>query len=188
MVEVGYPLIRLPGISAAEAGKAWRALTKDANGKIKHATSPTDPFAGIAQFDFTADDKVQRIVMGITNVKIGESVAAGSYVVAGADGKVVKATRPYKSIVVDGAAADTDIAIADISKATDRILLCTDIGNNGSDFSAQTAITSAGNIRVSVTTANKKLFVAYDSILWNPVGRLLDAGVADDIVSILLAA
>lgn len=80
------------------------------------------------------------------------------------DGTLRKALlelQSLKTVVIDGAAADTDIAVAGI-KTTDTIqsAIMYDAGVP-SDVKANVAITAAGKVQTDVSTASKKIVLSY---------------------------
>lgn len=69
--------------------------------------------------------------------------------------------RNLKTVVIDGAAAETDIAVAGI-KMTDTLqsAIMYDAGVP-SDVTASVSITEAGKVQTAVSTASKKIVLSY---------------------------
>lgn len=80
------------------------------------------------------------------------------------DGRLSKALRELqslKTVVVDGAAADTNIPVSGI-KTTDTIQSA--VGFNAgvpADHTSTFSITSAGNVRCSANTTGEKITLSY---------------------------
>lgn len=74
----------------------------------------------------------------------------------------VKELQRLKQVVVNGAGANADIAIAGIATA-DVLVGVIEVPANGAlvDRTAVTTISSAGNIRVSQATTGNQLLVTY---------------------------
>ena len=66
-----------------------------------------------------------------------------------------------RTTIVAGAAADTDIAVADITLDSELVSVIENAGGTLTDRTATTTITSAGNIQCSVITTGDQLIVEW---------------------------
>lgn len=69
----------------------------------------SDKAIGVLQDPVIAGEAARVAVSGITPVVAGGAIAAGAFVKAGANGKVVTSTDPDLGVALESAAADGDI-------------------------------------------------------------------------------
>ena len=132
----------------------------------------------------TVGDDLTLDVAGVVLVEAGAVLAADDWVQSGADGRAVKWSRPaIRHLVVDGAGANTDIAVAGLAAGD---TLDAVVATDGTAVTAP-SIASAGNIRSTANTTGKKLLVVWRSPYRRPAGRaLLAASAAGKHIPVLL--
>ena len=167
-------------------------------GEAAQATSATDALLGVAdELGALKGGRCDVHLAGIAPVEAGGVFAAGAWLTANADGKAVAASVSapvLHTALVDGADADTDIAVADVL-ATDHLGAVIELAADGTALadrlaSARSAITEDGKIRTRDSTAGKKLLVQWmrARVPVSAVGRALGAATAaGDLVPVLLA-
>ncbi len=163
-----------------------------AAGTAAQAGAANAPLLGIAdELGAKGGARVDVHLAGIAPVEASGAVDSGASLAADADGKAVAAAPASYSAVVDGAAANGDIAVAGLLKATDRLTAVIELAPDGAAVVPRTAASSVhgdGVIRCTQGTANKKLLVLWDRRIQAVVGRALGAAADDgDIVPVLIA-
>ena len=123
-------------------------------------------------------------VAGVVLVEVGAAVALGALVGSDADGRATPWARPdIKHVVVDGAAANTNIAVGGITVADQLDAV---VALDGTAVNAPT-IHAAGQIRSTSNTAGKKLLVVWRTSYRFPAARALAAATAaGDTIPVLL--
>ena len=167
-------------------------------GEAAQAASATDALLGLAdELGAVKGGRADVHLAGIAPVEAGGVFGAGAWLTADAEGKAVAAAPASPvpaSAVVNGADADTDIAIAGI-ETTDRLGAVIELAADGTAVVDRLAgdkasIASNGNIRTAHSTAGKKLLVQWmrARVPVSAVGRALGAATAaGDLVPVLLA-
>lgn len=118
-------------------------------------------------------------VAGVVQVTVGAAIAADDWVESDAQGRAVPWSRPViNHAVVDGAAANTNIAVAGIAQAD---TLDAVVATDGTAVPGPT-IHAAGQIRSTGATTGKKLLVVWRTPYRRPAGRALAAVAATDVV------
>ena len=146
--------------------------------------SDTGAIAGITDRPAAMHDPVDVRIFGVGAVEAGGAFAAGAQLASDEDGKAVAyVADAVRHAVVDGAAANADIAVAGIT-STDRLDAI--VALDGTAVAAPT-IHDAGKVRSTTNTTGKKLLVVWRPAWRPPAGIALTAGVAGDIVQVLLA-
>lgn len=158
-----------------------------ADDKVVQAAAATDALLGVSDRPAKSGDPIDVCVFGEAPIELGGAVARGDLLTSNADGKAVKAARsPIRSIVVDGAAANTDIAVTGIAVGDELLYAGALDGTAGIQALNLASIQSAGNIRLSVSSAGKKLLVVWRGPAQGVIGRALQAGAPGDIIGALL--
>ena len=126
---------------------------------------------------------VEVALDGVADVEYGATVKRGQRLTTNTTGKAVPAVSSGLHLVhADGAAANTDIAVANI-KTTDELVGV--VATDGTDPGA-VSIPADGQIQCANATTNKELI-----IMWRraerSVGIALASGVLGDIGSVLIA-
>lgn len=168
-------------VEAEGADEKFRRFVK-ADGSRAGAGEQT---LGVCRVKSTTDGELVTVdAAGIVPVAAGAAIPADSWVESDAQGRAVPWSRPViRHAVVDGAAANTDIAVAGI---TDEDTLDAVVATDGTAVPGP-AIHSDGNIRSTGATAGKKLLVVWRTPYRRPAGRAVAAAVAaDDLVPVLL--
>ena len=167
-------------------------------GAAAQAASATDALLGLSdELGAAMGGRCDVHLAGIAPVEAGGVFSAGVWLTADAHGKAVAAavSAPVlHTALVDGADADTDIAVAGVL-ATDRLGAVIELAADGTALvdrlvSGRSAITEDGKIQTSDSTAGKKLLVQWmrARVPVSAVGRALGAATAaGDLVPVLLA-
>ena len=121
----------------------------------------------------TVGDDLTLDMAGVVLVEAGGAIAVDDDVESAADGRAAVWAGPSRA-VVDGAAANANIAVAGIT-TDDRLLPV--VALDGTAVPGVT-IHSDGNIRSAGATNNKKLLVEWLPPGRRPAGRALDAAAA----------
>ena len=129
--------------------------------------------AGVArQRSTTVGDALTLDALGLIPVDTAAAIAAGDLIESAADGRATPWADPVsRHAVVDGAAANTDIAVAGILAAD---TLDSIVALDGSAVPGP-VIHSDGHIRSSGATGGKKLLVVWHAPYRPPQGRALTA-------------
>lgn len=175
----------------AEAAVARRRIVRlgSADGMAAPAAGPGDAAIGVsAELDAAKDARVDVHLAGIAAVEAGGAVARGARVAAAAGGKAAAAGRAaLGAAVVDGAAANVDIAVAGLAKAGALAAVVELAGAASVDRTAAFAIRADGKLRGSAATDGKKLLVVWRGPPVSVVGIALTAAAADgDLIRVAI--
>lgn len=131
---------------------------------------------GVCRIRSTTDEDLIPVdTAGVLLVETGGAIGVGETIAPDAQGRAVRAERaPLSMAVVDGAAADTDIAVAGI-RATDDLVSV--VALDGTAVPGP-SIDSDGNIQSTGATAGKKLLVVWRGPERPVAGRALRASSA----------
>ncbi len=143
-----------------------------------------DPLIGVSGSRAVKESEtVEVAIAGIAEVEFGGAVSRGDLLTTDNEGKAVAIDSAGLTLVhADGAAADTDIAVAGI-KTTDDVV---GVAVTDGTVTGKVTIHRDGHIRAANTTAAKELIVAYRRKI-SIAGIALVNGVAGDIGDMLIA-
>ena len=144
-----------------------------------------DNTLGVCRVKSSADgDLVPVDVAGVVPVEAGAALSAYDWVQPDAEGRATSWTPPaINHEVVDGAAANTNIAVTGIVRGN---TLDAVVALDGTAVNAPT-IHANGQIRSTSNTTGKKLLVVWRKPYRVPAGRVLEAAAAaGDTVPVLL--
>ena len=132
----------------------------------------------------TSGDLLPVDVSGVILVEAGAAIAADARVTPDADGRAVTRAEPaVKRLVVDGAAANTNIAVAGIAVGDELLDV---LALDGTEVTVPT-IHAAGQIRSTANLTAKKLLVIWRAPPGEDAGRaLLAASAAGKFIPVLL--
>ena len=175
----GIPVLTLT-VEHGDAQEVFRRFVKS-DGTRAGAGETTIGVSRIASVTMNEDLPVDAA--GVTLVEAGAAIAADTLVMSDADGRAVeRPADPDRRAVVDGAAANTNIAVAGIA-VTDELLDV--LALDGAAVTAPT-IHAAGQIRSTANTANKKLLVIWRRPSEVAGRALAAAGAAGDHLPVLV--
>lgn len=159
----------------------WRRFVRADGARCGAGDAPI----GVCRIRSTTDgDLVPVDTAGVLLVATGGAFAAGDPIAPDAQGRAVRAMRtPLEMAVVDGAAADTDIAVGGI-RTTDELVSV--VALDGTAVPGPT-IDSDGNVQSTGATGGKKLLVVWRGPERPVAGRALHASsAADETVAALI--
>jgi len=171
---------------AAVAARRICRLTETDEEALQASTSRHFPIGISADLGAATGGALDIHLAGIAILEAGAAIPAGARVAAGADGKGVAA--PRQSVfqqVVDGAAANADIAVTGLSVG-DTLVSAIELASGYRDRTSASSIHAQGVLRVSAATNGDKLLVSWQTPIGS-VGVALESATADgDLIRVLI--
>ena len=164
----------------------------ETDGKIGEADAATDAVIGVidGRDSVASGSNADVMVLGVGEIYCGVAVEAGDLLVAAATANHANRAVPRRTAgpginqaVVDGAAADTNIAVAGLLETSEIIGVINLTDNAAVDRTTVTV--AAGQIQSSGSTAAKKLLVTWRDEL-RVIGIALEAGSAGDVIGAMI--
>ena len=169
----------------AEAAIAAHRIVKDggADHAVVQADDDTAAIVGVSgRSGGAAAGRVEIAREGIADIEYGAAVTRGQMLTADADGKAIPASGPgLFQMWVDGAAANTDIAVTGI-RLTDELVDVWELetGNANNVHNRAGSITADGTIQIAQATTNDRVLVTWRRHI-HVIGKAEVSGAAGDI-------
>ena len=165
------PVLTL-SVRHADTDEVWRRFVTTAGTRAGAGAQ----VLGVARVKSTTEGDIVPVdVAGVAVVVAGAAIAADAHLASDAQGRAVTRAEPVSEhAVVDGAAADTDIAVTGIA-TTDTLDAI--VATDGTALGA-VSIHSDGNVRCANATTGKKLLVVWHTPAAPSAGRALAAAAA----------
>ena len=160
----------------------------DEDNQVLHAAAGTDPVLGVTDRPAPEGETVGVHLYGVVSIEYGGAVTRGALIGSGADGKAVEVERAgIRSSVVDGVAANSDIAVTGITASDELLAVVLLKSTESADHLSEASIHAADTIRVTSATTGNKLLVVWRTAAVEAIGRALVSGADGDIAQVLLS-
>ena len=142
--------------------------------------------------EVAAGGRADALVAGVAEVQCGKAVKAGDLLVGAATAGHVNRVVPRREAgpgiaqkLVDGKAANTDIAVAGLREDSEIVGVINLTDTSEVDLATVEIQAGGAKIQISSGTNNKKLLVTWRDEI-RPVGIALEDGVAGDVIGALV--